>query len=412
MSNHHHTPHEQNDNTYQTGFTDQPRQRSGGLVAVLLVLTIFLGSLASALGILNLQLLMQLADRPQQTVPVDVYNSPSSVADTADDILDTDDTPAPQVPAVRNARLELQAHDPRFDAYGTMSSQDIFDRNAPSMVDVLCDSRQSSETGMGIVISAEGYILTSTHLVESASRIYVRLQDGTACRAALVGMDALTDLAVIYIEGQTLTPAQFCDSSKAADGDPILVSALLTTEPYSLFTEGFLNARLPVSLGDHQLELLQTTVGSHDGPVFSHCGQILGMCSSQVSTYFDLYLQSSTGYAIPSTTVKEVTDQLLEFGFVPGRPSLGIRTEAISKVYQQYWNLPGGLRLLSVNERAQSQGLQEGDILLALNGQRLTANEDLHRLLLESDIGQSVTAVIFREGTELSLSLTIFDLAE
>ncbi len=410
MSNNHHQTPEPNNGTYQTGFTDRPKG-SSGLIAVLLGLTIFLGGLASALGILNVQLLKQLMDQPEQTVPVSVNTTPSGSTDTTGDSLETDDTPAPELPERPTARLQLQDHTARYEAYGSLSAQEIYSRNEASLATVYCDSRDSGISGIGVVISSDGYILTNAHCVESAARIYVELADGSTCRAALAGTDALTDLAVIYIDRKDLTPAQFCDSSALADGDPIASAAALPEQDPKTLTGGFLGERYQVSLGSHSLSLLHTTVGSAQGPVFNHCGQIIGLSSGAAESCFDLYIQADTGFMIPSTTVKEVADCLIEFGFVPGRPSLGIRTAAITKVYQQYWDLPGGLQLLSVSQQAQDQGLRQGDILLSLDGKRLTENEDLHKLLLSRDLGQSLTAVVYREGERMNLTLTIFDLA-
>ncbi len=405
----HQTP-ELNNSTYQTGFTDRPK-KSSGIIAVLLGLTIFLSGLASGLGILNVRLLQQLMEQPEETVPMDIYTSPS--ANTAPtDALQNDDSPAPEIPAERNVQLQLQTHSSRFESGSSLPAQQIYSRNAAGLVTVYCDSPGSSLSGMGVVISSQGYILTAARTVEAASRIYVTLPDGTDCRAALVGTDALTDLAVLYIERQNLTAVGFCDASELLDGDPIAAAAVLPDRDPAVLTVGFAGERISVALGSRSLELVQTTAGSYDGPVFNGCGQVIGMNSGHVSDFFDLYIQSDIGYMLPSTTVKEVVEQIIAFGFVPGRPSLGICTETISKLYQQYWDgLPGGLRLLSVNEQAQAQGLREGDILLALNGRRLTENADLHKLLLSSQMGQTLTAVVYRDGESMTLSLTIFDLA-
>ncbi len=102
----------------------------------------------------------------------------------------------------------------------------------------------------------------------------------------------------------------------------------------------------------------------------------------------------------------------MQKGFVAGRPTLGLETVAISKLYQQYWDLPGGLRLLSVSRKAAEQGLEKDDILLGLGGQRLQSNEDLYRILFSHTIGDTLTAVVFRDGESITLPLTIFDTAE
>ncbi len=414
MSKHHYEPLEQNDNTYQTGFTPQPK-RSSGLIAVLLVLTIFLGGLASMLGLLNIRLLEQLMQQQNEaTIPMDISTTPSTpTASSGGTSIENDASPAPQVPSQRQARLYLRSKPSQYDVPASADAfQNVYDRSRTSLVQIHCSTQHSLTQGVGMVISSEGYILTNAHVLETASRIYVELASGQIYRAALVGADMLTDLAVLYISAPDLVPVEFGYSDALVEEDTIGALGVLPAGNFSGISQGSVTvSQYPVSLGKYDITMIQTTLGSCGGPVFNLYGQVVAMNSSLVPTYFDLYIQPDTGFAVPSTLMKTVVDQLLAQGYVSGRPTLGITTEPISKVYQQFMDLPGGLRIKSVSVQAQAQGLQEGDILLAIDGQRLTENADLHKLLFSASIGQGVTAVILRGENSLTIGLTILDTA-
>ncbi len=402
----HQTPDEfdeLNNGTYRTGRV--PRQQgSSGLIALLLVLTIFLGGLASALGLLNIRLLHQLMEEPKASVPVNAATNPSASL-PATPILDELELPMPQLPEFTSQELQLQDL-PDRSIPESVDAQAILERNADSLVTVQCGTQQ----GTGIVLTRDGCILTNAHLLQTGAKYFVTTRDGKHYRAALVGYDVLTDLAVLYIEGADLVPASFGNSDQLMEDD-LIASGSSYLSQNTLAAGSVSQARRSVTLGPYRLRLMQTTIGSSAGPVFSSTGQILGINSMQVSQFFGLYIQSEKGYALPSTTMLQVAQQILEHGCVAGRPTLGIRTQAISKVYQQYWNLPGGLRLLEVSESAQAQGLQEGDILLSLEGRRLMENADLYEVLFTQEIGQTITAVLFRDGETITLQLIILDVA-
>ncbi len=392
--------------TYQTGVTEQPSQKSNPLVAALLVLTIFLGGLASALGLLNIRLLQQL-QQAGGTVPVDIYTQSSAATLSPEEL--NNDLPEPTLPQQRDVSLELYLPPSRSESkQHALSRGEIYAVNEQSIVTLHCSTDHITSTGMGVVMHQDGYILTNAHLVQDCSRIYVQLSSGAVYRAALVGTDALTDLAVLYIQAEDLKPAVFSNSQMLVEEDGVAVAQ---PEQGELADGRVTHARRRVTLGAYKLQLLQTDVDSCDGPVFNAFGQIVGMNSSVVPTYFNLYLQPGTGYAIPSTTIQEVADQLMQQGFVAGRPTLGLETVSVSKVYQQYWNLPGGLRILEVSPLAAEQDIQKDDILLALNGQRVNEAADLQRILYAHSIGDSLTAVIFRDGHSITISLTILDTA-
>ncbi len=395
--------HESNDfeevnNTYRTGHT--PKQRSSsGLIAFLLALTIFLGGLASALGLLNIRLLQALMEKPQSNSPVDVLTQPpGSHATVGSSVATEPDLPLPELPEQRDPQLQLQ--DIQSQMNQPLTNHNILRPNQNSLVTVQCG--QSSFTGL--VLSADGYILTNAHLLECDNRYYVIGPDGSCFRAALVGYDILTDLAVLYIQGASLTPIRFANTSQLLMNTPV---ASISQEK-TLVAGSIAVTRKAVTLGQHPLQLLQTTLPSENGPIFNSQGQVIGIGSKQVEQLLGL----EPGHGIPSTTVTEVAQALIRQGFVEGRPTLGLRTQPVSALYQEYWDLPGGLQIRALSDAARAQGLQQGDILLSLGGHRLESNQALYQVLFTYGIGTTLTAQLFRDGDTLSLELTIFDTAE
>ncbi len=402
----HHNP----EATYQTGVPyDHPR-RSSGLIAVLLVLTIFLGGLASALGIVNIRLLQELAEGKNSSLPMNVFHPSSTQASTGGLLPAGDDSLAPQLPADRKLNLALNMPPKRLQE--PMDAAAVYETHRQSIVQVHSSSHHTTHSGVGVVIDSRGFILTNAHIVDAAKRIYVICQDGTQYRAALVGMDILTDLALIYIETQDLPAIELADSGIMTEGEAIISSFNSKARSACPLRDGFLNTpKWDQHIGSYQLELIETTVGYITGPVFNSYGQLVGINHGQAASLLNLALLSDTGYAVPSTQIKPVVEALCEYGFVPGRPTLGIHTEALSKFYQQHWNLPGGLWLTQVSDQAQNMGLQNGDILLALDGVRLMDNEDFHRILFTHDIGETMTAVIFRDEDIITTTVSIYETA-
>ena len=115
------------------------------------------------------------------------------------------------------------------------------------------------------------------------------------------------------------------------------------------------------------------------------------------------------GFAIPSTQVKEIVDQIIAQGYVSGRPTLGISGEALSKFYQHYYRMPAGLYITQVDASsdAAKKGVQVGDMLLYLGDTRITGLDDLKAAIYDCQVGQQVEAILYRRGQQYRLTLTL-----
>ena len=209
------------DGTYRTG-TIRPGKSSSAVLAFLLAAVIFLGGFCSALGLINIHLLKQMAQANQQTTPLSKDTQPSSHWNSGQ--LADPGLPEPQLPESYHVELKL-ADSPQYSQDHTslsgMTAQQIYDSNAKSLVQVQSLTHFGAvQEGVGIVLSQDGFLLVNHHVVESARRIYVQLHDGTLARAKLVGSDSFSDLAVLYIQAEGLIPAVFCNNRTLQVTDP------------------------------------------------------------------------------------------------------------------------------------------------------------------------------------------------
>ena len=129
----------------------------------------------------------------------------------------------------------------------------------------------------------------------------------------------------------------------------------------------------------------------------------------KIGTYTDSAGVEGLGFAIPSATVKDVVDQLITQGYGSGRPTLGIDGEALSTFYQHYYRMPAGLYITAVERSsdAYAKGIEDGDILISVNGTRVISMDDLKAVLYECEVGQTVQTVIYRAGQQYQVELTL-----
>jgi len=170
-----------------------------------------------------------------------------------------------------------------------------------------------------------------------------------------------------------------------------------------------------VTTGGRTLTLIQTNAalnsGNSGGPLINCYGQVIGINTMKMGVFTSQSGTEGLGFAIPSTTVKEIADQLIAQGYVSGRPSIGLSGEAVSSFYQLYYRLPSGLYISQVEENsdAASKGIEAGDILLSLGNTRITGPEDLTAALAPYDVGDTVRIIIFRSGRQYSADITLHE---
>lgn len=300
-------------------------------------------------------------------------------------------------------------------AEAAMSLQDIYKKVSPSVVFIRAATGQGIAQGTGVVMSADGYIITNAHVIEGSFRADVVLEDGGQYEALLVGSDAATDLAVLKIDAQGLTPAEFGDSDRMEVGDVVVaIGNPMGEELRGTMTDGILSAiNRDMEVEGRQMTLLQTTAalntGNSGGALINDMGQVIGITNMKLMAYNSTV--EGLGFAIPSRTAKTVVDDLIGYGVVKGRPMLGITVRPLTAEERTGRSLDHGLWVEQVEEKsdAWTQGIRTGDVLLSANGVELSVNDDLLELKNALAVGETIQFCLWREGETLDITVELVE---
>ena len=398
MANYDNTPWD--DGVYETGHTRPPKSR-GGLIAVLLICMIFLTGLVTVMGLMNIRMFRQLTAAQEETAPAISFDQDET--EDAGDLLtpielEESPTSPPNVP----------------EAEG-LSLQEIYRQCIASVVSITSSSGSGTSTGTGVILSEDGYIVTNYHVIEGGTRITVLLHDDREFSAWIVGSDPATDLAVLKIEADDLTGATFGDSDVLQVGDSVAaIGDPLGIEYRGTMTNGIISAiNRNMSIDGRLMNLIQTNAalnsGNSGGPLINSHGQVIGINTVKIGAFTDKAGVEGIGFAIPSATVTDIVNQIIEMGYVSGRPSIGFSGEGISLFYQRFYRLPSGMYITDITpgSNAEQVGLQEGDILISVDDTRIYDQSDLDTLLYGYTAGDTVTIIIYRGGYTMQASLTL-----
>lgn len=279
----------------------------------------------------------------------------------------------------------------------------IYEKNAPSVVSIEAAGKDGYSTGTGIILTADGYILTNAHVVAGGEAVRVALYDNRFLEAKLVGFQADEDLAVLKVEAQGLTPAEFGDSSELRRGDP--VAALGDPLGYrSTITNGIVSALdRSVEMDSGVMTLIQTSAainfGNSGGALINQYGQVVGVTTIKIVT--EDGSAEALGFAIPSRRVKYVVDRL-----IAGEP---VELAVFGFTVKTSPDAGGGLELILVEENSDcaQKGLKPGDVVTAVNGIPVTSTEDLARVKLDLGPGDVLSVTYRRDGVEKTVDVAL-----
>lgn len=400
--------------SYRTGSVEPPKKHSA-LVAFLLIAVVLLVGVIAILGVMNVKLFSKLSQTPDDQMAVSLQIPPEGDLQAVPETTIPNETlSAPR----KETTIQLQEQPQTVENVpqeGGLSLQAIYSQCIDSVVSITYQSGSSGSTGTGVVISDTGYIVTNCHVVEGATQIVVQLSDERKLQATLIGADKASDLAVLLVDAEELTPATFGDSEALRVGDMVCaIGDPLGVELRGTMTNGIISAiNRDITTGGRTMTLIQTNAalnsGNSGGPLINCFGQVIGINTMKIGDYMSASGVEGLGFAIPSTTVKSIVDQLIAQGYVSGRPYIGIDGEEVSDLYQYYYRLPEGLFLTEVvsGTDAQTKGLLEGDILISLDGTKITNAEDLTTVLGGYEVGDTIEAIIFRNNRQYSVELTV-----
>ena len=270
-------------------------------------------------------------------------------------------------------------------------------------------NRLAQGQGSGVIVEADGYILTNSHVVHRATEIEVSLSDGRVLAARAIGVDSLTDLALLKIEATKLIAAEWGDSSE------IEVGALVWAvgSPFGLqqsITAGILSGKnRPGKSGAVYYDFLQTDAavnpGNSGGPLVDSRGRVIGINTAIVGDVFQ-----GISFAIPSNEARHVFEQLRAKGRVE-RGWLGAFLEDVDATVAKQFGFPGAqgvlVRSVTKNSPASAAGMQTGDIIIRWNGQEVRNSMILSRLVARTKVGNIVEVAIWRHEKAVTLKVNV-----
>lgn len=303
-----------------------------------------------------------------------------------------------------------------------LSVSDVAALAGQSVVSVLAESRDPAAeggilaaAGSGVVLSEDGYILTNHHVVEGAEDVLATLSDGREYHAEIVGSDARSDVALLKIEAEDLTPAVLGNSDNLRVGDFSMAIGNPQGVLEGSVSTGIISAlERYITIGNYTMKLIQTSApvspGNSGGGLFNNRGELVGIVSAKSGGENT----EGLGFAIPINDVMDVVEQLLDKGYVTGRPGMGVTVMAVRTQLEaeQAGVAEPGLYVaeLAPGGAAEKAGLRPGDRLLSIDGEETGNLAELRAALEEKTVGQEVAIEIVRGNRTLTVYLVLEEL--
>ena len=276
-------------------------------------------------------------------------------------------------------------------------------------------SQVESGAGSGVVISSDGYILTCAHVVSGASNITVTIGD-TDYPATVVGEDDTSDVAVLKIDTTDLTPATVGNSDSLAVGESVLAVGNPLGELGGTVTSGIVSAlnrsvTIQGTSSTNTMSLIQmdasVSPGNSGGGLFNMNGELIGLVNAKSSSSD----AEGLGFAIPINDAIKVAQDLLENGYVSGRPYMGITYLAVTdaQTAAQLNVNAYGVYVVDVVQGgpADKAGLKTGDRIVSIDGTEIAQKDDLGTLIQQHAAGDTLSITVAREGQMQTVSLTL-----
>ena len=290
------------------------------------------------------------------------------------------------------------------------------------------DNQQIASEGSGVIYKKndkDAYLVTNTHVINGASKVDIRLADGTKVPGEIVGSDTFSDIAVVKISSEKVTTvAEFGDSSQLNVGETaIAIGSPLGSEYANTVTQGIissLNRNVSLKSEDGQAistKAIQTDTainpGNSGGPLVNIQGQVIGITSSKIASNGGTSVEG-LGFAIPSNDVQNIIKQLESDGKVT-RPALGIQMVNLSNVGAsdlRKLNIPSGLTsgvvVRSVQSNMPANGhLQKYDVITKVDDKEIASSTDLQHALYNHAIGDTIKITYYRNGKEETTSIKL-----
>lgn len=310
-----------------------------------------------------------------------------------------------------------------------MTVQEVTNKTKDSVVEIKTESVSADAwmqqyvtegAGSGVVMTADGYIMTNNHVIDGASKITVTTSDDKEYEAKLVGTDSITDIAVLKISAKNLTPATYGNSDQLAVGDMAVAIGNPLGELGGTVSAGIISALdRELAIDGKTMTLLQTDAsinpGNSGGGLFNGDGQLIGIVVAKSSGSN----VEGLGFAIPINKAADVAQQLMDKGYVSDQPSTGMS-------YAESSQGNGAAQFFGNSQDSQSQsssaavyiqevtgtnakkaGFQSGDLVYAVDGTRITSFNTLSSIVTSHKVGDKLTYTIVRGNQTKEIKLTL-----
>lgn len=325
--------------------------------------------------------------------------NPLIVSDTGTDVPTTQEDPS----------LNVQT-----DA-AELTLQELYQKAMPSVAVVTAQIAGETVTGTAVVLTRDGYLLVNAHTVSGASKLRVTLTSGSELTASFVGMDEVSDLAVLKVAADGLTPAEIGDSSALVAGDSLVaICAPFGNELSATMVEGILSAvskdvtlaGVPVTIFQTNLSLASKETG---GVLFNHAGQLVAIGLHEIAGFVSFESAEGIGFALPISEANGIVNDLISYGCVGGRASLGVEITELTEPQRIYWDLPKGVLIssISTDSNAYLAGLREGDVLLAIDETTISDISSYINALNQYAAGDTVRIYLYRGGTKYYVDIVL-----
>ncbi len=313
-----------------------------------------------------------------------------------------------------NSRLSLA------DGTGSeLEISQIVDRNADAVVEILVTGTVQNYfgqtelvegAGSGVIVTADGYIVTNFHVIQGATKVTVKLHNGEAYQATIIGSDPDRDIAVIRIPAENLVTATIGDSSKVKVGDIAVAIGNPLGQLGGTATTGIVSALdRTLEIDGRTLTLMQTDAainrGNSGGGLFDGSGDLIGIVDAKSAGEGI----EGLAFAIPINSVKETINDLITTGKVAGKPVIGVMIQDVSEENAAYYGLdsPGVYVSQVTGNNAQIAGFQPGDRIVSINGKAIATSSELITTVREYSIGETITVVVSRDGQEIEIKTVL-----
>ena len=296
-----------------------------------------------------------------------------------------------------------------------LAGEDIYALACGQVVGVAAtNTRGGSLSGSGIIVSADGYILTNYHLIQNGVLygwpITVDTFTGEQYAAQIVGAEPESDLAVLKVEVQGLSAAVLGDSEALTVGERIYAVGNPTGDLPCTMTRGVVSARdrrittaENVAANMFQFDAAVNN-GSSGGPVYNIYGQVVGVATAKYTAAG----VEGLGFAIPIADAIDIANQLITKGYVSGKAYLGLLLDSVTPAAALYFDLPAGayVRAVEAGSAAEAAGLRPGDVITAVDGTAVTNADELVAAVRAYRAGDAAQFTVIRSGSSLTVSVT------